>query len=253
MLPVLVSIPHGGDRTPIEIQHMMGISDRDIFYDSDAHTLAIYDATSEASCVVSTQIARCFVDVNRPLYNGSIVRPDGLLKSHTCHNVQVYKPDMPLDYTLRNTLIRQYYMPYHRRIQRLLHSKELQLCLDCHSMAENPPTISPDHNNNTRPLFCLSNYNGQSSSNESLSLLADCISKSFDVDRTMIWTNTPFQGGHITRTYGMNPHPWIQIEINRSMYLSEEWFNDGTLQCSESRIRTLNQMFISAIRMYFGH
>lgn len=252
MLPVLVSIPHGGDRIPTEIQHMVEISDQDVFNDSDAHTLAIYDATREASCTVSTQIARCFVDVNRSLYNGNVVSPDGLLKSHTCHNVQVYKTDTPPD-ALRNTLIRQYYMPYHRRIQRLLHSEELQLCLDCHSMAETPPAISPDHTNHTRPIFCLSNYNNRSSSAESLLLLADCISESFDVDRSMIWINTPFQGGHITRTYGMNPYPWIQLEINRSMYLSSEWFDYNTLQCSESRLRTLNQMFVSALRMYFEH
>ena len=251
-LPVLLSIPHGGDRMPSEVQDIACISRRDIFGDSDPYTLAIYDMADEARCTVNTQIARCFVDVNRSLQSAKPISPDGLIKSYTSYNVPVYGPDVwPDDETCR-TLIKRYYMPYHRRVQRLLHDEDIQLCLDCHSMAANPPPISTAHTKSPRPLFCLSNCNGQSSPEDAVSLLAECMSKSFGVDPSTIHINTPFQGGHITSTYGMNPYPWIQVEMNRSMYLSKEWFDVATLQCSADRLHDLNEMFVDAIRMYFG-
>ena len=38
-------------------------------------------------------------------------------------------------FALRKELIDLYYYPYHRKIQKSIRELDLQLCLDCHSMA----------------------------------------------------------------------------------------------------------------------
>ena len=246
-LPVLLSIPHGGTHTPPELQDILCISDRDIFEDGDAYTISIYDIGDAAAVVVRAEVARAFVDLNRSLQEMPPASPDGLVKSITCRNRPIYT--VQPDEAMRRDLIAKYYMPYHRTIQQAVRG-DLQLCLDCHSMAEVAPAISPD-GGSRRPLFCLSNRRGQTSSNESMTLLASCISEAYGIPRTSVRLNDPFLGGYITRTYGNNPLPWIQVEMNRSMYISEEWFDHDTMECRQSRLRDLRLMFEEALRAYF--
>jgi formiminoglutamase len=134
-------------------------------------------------------------------------------------------------------------MPYHRKIQKYVSGLDLQVCLDCHSMASIPPKIAPDAQQKKRPLFCLSNQNGKTSPQELMGFLGECISESFFIEKSDVFFNDPFKGGHITKTYGNNPIPWIQIEMNRDMYLSEEWFDKETLNIDNKRLTELNSMF----------
>jgi formiminoglutamase len=160
--------------------------------------------------------------------------------------------DKEPDDTLRTLLIETYYLPYHRSIQKSLKELDLQLCLDCHSMASYAPSISPDGNNNKRPMFCLSNNDGQTSSQEMLELLADSISESFSVDRGEISLNDPFHGGHITQTYGNNPIPWIQVEMNRDLYLSPPWFDEKILSVDTNHLQKLNKQFKNSLELLFS-
>lgn len=247
-LPVLLSIPHGGTDTPPELRDIIRISARDIFEDGDAYTIPIYEI-GEAAVIIKADIARVFVDLNRSLQDIPPVNPDGLIKSTTCHRRAIYYTDPDED--MRRVLVTRYYMPYHRAIQQAVRG-DLQLCLDCHSMAAVAPAISPDPGSH-RPLFCLSNALGHASSDESMKLLARCIAESYDIPQSSVAFNNPFFGGYITRTYGNNPLPWIQVEMNRSLYLSEEWFDPTTTKCNPSRLRELRVMFEGALQAYFEH
>ncbi len=60
--------------------------------------------------------------------------------------------------------------------------------------------------------------------------------------------NDPFRGGYIVRTHGMGQVPWIQVEMNRSFYLSDPWFNRDTLRVEDSRLAFLRGRFLSALR-----
>ena len=90
------------------------------------------------------------------------------------------------------------------------------------------------------------------SSQEMLELLASCISESYNLDIKDISFNDPFHGGHITKTYGKNPIPWIQIEMNRSLYLDSKWFDTASLTIDESRLKELNKMFEKTLDLFFS-
>jgi len=249
-LPILLSIPHGGTKNPEELDSCLCITERDLFDDSDPFVIELYDLGNKVQRVVKTDIARAFVDLNRSLHDLPPKNPDGLIKSMTCYEKPIYIKGQEPDKALSKLLIEKYYMPYHRQIQRYCSELDLQVCLDCHSMASSPPKIAPDVNYKKRPAFCLSNQNGTSSSNELMYFLAECISDSFSISKDKISFNEPFKGGHITKTYGNNPIPWIQIEMNRELYLSKDWFDEETLSIDNTRLQELNEMFEKTLNSF---
>jgi formiminoglutamase len=202
--------------------------------------------------VIKTDIARAFVDLNRSLQDMPPDNPDGLIKSKTCYDKPIYTNGKEPDDSLKTMLIEMYYNPYHQAIQKSIDELDLKLCLDCHSMASSAPYFSPDKNNSKRPMFCISNNDGKTSSQEMIELLADSISKAYSVDRTEISLNDPFHGGHITKTYGNNPIPWIQIEMNRSLYLSSPWFDEDALSVDANRLQKLNKQFEKSLDLLFS-
>lgn len=250
--PVLLSIPHGGRKKPPELEGHLCISDKDLFDDSDPFVIEIYDLGKLVQKVISTDIARAFVDLNRSMQDLPPKNPDGLIKSSTCYQKPIYLAGKEPDISLMDSLIKKYYRPYHKSIQKCLRELDLQICLDCHSMASVAPNISPDGNKKQRPLFCLSNQDGQTSSMQLMEILANCISKGFSIDRNEIFLNDPFHGGYITRTYGNNPIPWIQIEMNRNLYLKEPWFDEKSLSLDPSHYNKLNQQFEDSLKLFFS-
>lgn len=249
---MLLSIPHGGTKIPKELEHLLSITKKDQFDDSDAFVTEIYDLGNKVERVISSQIARCFVDLNRSLQDLPPNNPDGLIKSSTCYQRPIYQKGKEPNSSLIEKLIQLYYIPYHRLIQKSLRELDLQLCLDCHSMASSAPNISPDGKDKKRPLFCLSNQNGKTSSVEMIELLANCISESFQIERKKILLNEPFLGGYITKTYGNNPIPWIQIEMNRDLYLKDPWFDANSLTLQKSHSQKLNNQFEKSLDLFFN-
>lgn len=250
-LPVLLSIPHGGTRKPSELEGHLSITNKDLFDDSDPFVLELYDLGDKVQRVIKTDIARAFVDLNRSLQDMPPDNPDGLIKSKTCYDKPIYTNGKEPNDSLKTILIEIYYNPYHQAIQKSIDDLDLKLCLDCHSMASSAPYFSPDKTQSKRPMFCLSNDDGKTSSQEMLEHLADSISESYLIDRQDISLNDPFHGGHITRTYGNNPIPWIQIEMNRDLYLSEQWFDDASLSMKTDRLSNLNLMFEKTLESFF--
>lgn len=250
-LPVLISIPHGGMDIPTELEEDVCITKFDLFDDIDPFVREIYNIGSSAKKIISTNIARTFVDLNRSIQDLPPKNPDGLIKSMTCYEKPIYHLKKEPDEKKIAILIEKYYKTYHREIQKSLKEFDFQLCLDCHSMASEAPSISPDGNAKPRPLFCISNQNGKTCSEEMIHLLGECLKKSFLLKEEDLKLNDPFQGGYITKTYGNNPVPWIQIEMNRNLYLSEDWFDKRTLSVNPKRLSELNKMFNEALNHLF--
>lgn len=251
-LPVMISIPHGSTVRPAELDGHLSITDRELFADSDPFAVQLYDLGRGVEHVIKGDIARAFVDLNRSLRDLPPDNPDGMIKISTFHGRPIYLEGMEPDEDLRRKMVGLYYLPYHRTIQRTMRELDLQLCLDCHTMEPVAPRIAPDPAGSKRPVFCLSNRDGQTSSPEMIELLASCMAESYGVDLEQVSVNDPFHGGHITATYGNNPVPWIQVEMNRNLYLTEPWFDAESLSMDGARLRDLNKLFRDALESFFA-
>jgi formiminoglutamase len=249
-LPFLISIPHGGDRMPKELAKLACISDVDIFDDIDPFTSDIFDLGAKATEVITTDIARTFVDLNRATDDLPPGNPDGVVKTMTCYGKPIYKTEI-LEDGIIHQLLKSYYGPYHEKLRNAVTRPDIELALDCHSMAAVGPQISPDKGEQ-RPLICLGNVHGKSCEYKTVEKLARCFQEAFSIESDDVTINQPFSGGYITRTYGDNPIPWIQVEINRSLYLHSNWFDRKKLTISQVRIDELKAMFEAALLGFFG-
>ncbi|MBK5190084.1 MAG: N-formylglutamate amidohydrolase [Methanosarcinales archaeon] len=253
--PLLISIPHGGDVVPPEIEEIVSITGRDVFYDGDTLTREIYDFRNSVAAFIEMPIARAIVDVNRAPDDRPPKNPDGVVKAVTTNGTPVYKKGMFPDGALIEELLQRYYFPYHKKLDDLLDNHNIKLALDCHSMLPKSPPIS-DNLGQPRPLICLCNRGdnrGRPTGRpitcppEWIQTLAESFRRVFP-NEGAVTINNPFLGGYISQVhYGRRGIPWIQIEINRTLYLNEAYFNPHELRVKTEIIRGLREKIFNAI------
>lgn len=248
--PVLLSIPHGGPLMPVELQERVCLDQHGIHDDIDPFVREIYDLGEDVIEVIATDIARTFVDLNRAPDDVPPGNPDGVVKSMTCVSQPIYTPGKELDADLIALLLDKYYTPYHARIKQAVQNPALVLGLDCHSMLAVGPDISPD-TGKQRPMICVGNVRGQACPTDMAERFADCLRYAFALEQHAVTLNRPFSGGYLTRTYGGNPIPWLQIEMNRALYLDPRWFERQTLTMDRDRLQELNGSFAAALERFF--
>lgn len=248
-LPLLISIPHGGDQIPAEVSDRVALSREDIITNSDPLTRRIYDLRECVEAVVDTGVARAIVDLNRAPYDRPPRNPDGVVKIRTPDGSRVYLEGKFPDPPLVRQLLKSYYYPYHAEITGHLESGRISLGLDCHSMHAHAPRMYPDAGSR-RPLICLSNRGdekGEPVSERTLltcppewiRLLATIFEEAFD-GMGRVALNDPFVGGFTIRShYRQKRIPWVQVEINRGVYENPP----GNLAELRERIRRVLAQF----------
>jgi formiminoglutamase len=207
-MPLLVSVPHAGLEIPDILAPYLVISDDEIARDGDEQAAEIYwPLEAEVAAFATTRVARVAVDMNRAEDDR---RPDGVVKTHSCWGVPVYREFPPDD--VIEQLLSRYYRPYHAKLTALAGSG-VRLGVDCHTMAAVAPPIAPDPGRK-RPAACLSNGDG-TCPEEWMASLAACLG---DALGHLVAINDPFRGGYITRTHA-SELPWVQLELSRGGFL----------------------------------
>lgn len=255
--PILVSIPHGGRRIAPEIRDIWALSESDALHDGDPFTDLIYDFGDHVQAQLVMEYYRAVVDLNRAPDDIAPQNPDGVVKSHTCWDVPVYRAGALPDDELKRVLLDRYYYPYHERIEHYMNDSRIRLVVDCHSMAAASPPIEEDAGT-VRPLICLGNLGDEDGEVEPVFERVTCdpgimkfMAEEFEIvfrhedlevePPAVVTMNVPFNGGYITRTHGGRGIPLVQIEMSRALYLNKWSFDENALELDESRIRDLNR------------
>ncbi len=218
-LPILISVPHAGLQVPPEAAPYCCLTQSEIIADGDEGAAEIYDLVDHVAEYVTTGIARAIVDQNRAVDDR---RADGVVKTHTCWNVSVYREPLPAAVIAQ--LLDEYYHPYHHRLSNPL-TTDIRLCVDCHTMAAFGPPIGPDIGQE-RPAVCLGDAAGTSLPAGWIDVLEQSFRESFD--EFDVTVNNPFSGGYVTRTHGRE-RPWLQIELSRAPFLPNKDKRDRVL------------------------
>ena len=206
-LPLLLSVPHAGLRVPPEAEQYCLLTPRQITEDGDEGAAGLYALQSEVAAYQAADVARAIVDLNRAPDDR---RADGVVKTHTCWNIPVYREFPPEE--VIEALLERYYWPYQRGLSRLA-GREVILGVDCHTMLAKGPPIGPGPGIE-RPWVCLSNAEG-ACPQPWIESLRNCFLEVFEGPVTI---NDPFRGGYITRTHSAEL-PWVQLELSRAPFV----------------------------------
>jgi N-formylglutamate deformylase len=225
--PFLISIPHGGIEVPAEVADRIALSEQEMLWYCDPATRTLFDFGRSVEATIDTPVSRMVIDLNRPPLPLPLKDPDGIIKVRTIDGREVYLPGHLPDLQFIHRLMMKWYFPYHQRIDELIDRYPVRIAFDCHSML---PYGSPEQIDagKCRPLICLGNYgdlNGQAKPGSIITCPADWINRLADEFRKefsgsdAVAINTPFSGGFISNAhYWRKGIPWIQIEVNRTLY-----------------------------------
>jgi N-formylglutamate deformylase len=248
--PFLISVPHGGLDIPVLVRDRIALTEQQLRYYCDPVTRILYDFRDRAAAYIDTGVSRMVVDLNRPPYHLAPKFPDGAVKSLTVGGEPVYRDGRFPGIDLVHRLMIDNYFPYHEAIDRMTDASGVRFAIDCHSMLPMGPPRQKDAGKK-RPLVCLGN-NGDSAGNPRIGILATCPSgwigqlaglfrKEFP-GKGDVAINTPFAGGFIpVAHYWHRGVPWMQIELNRSLYESGDLQENRRPEIAMERVTELSE------------
>lgn len=246
--PVLVSMPHDGYLIPDDIAADMTQAGKESV-DTDWHIGPLYEFIQNLDIShVRARYSRYVVDLNRPpdgkaLYPGE--NETGLAPMETFDGRPLYRTP-----PIRNDVMQRldkYWRPYHDHIQQELQRiKSLHgyaILWDAHSIRGSVPKffegVLPDLN--------LGTHAGQSCDSR-------LENEAMNIIQNSAYThvlNGRFKGGFITRHYG-KPKDGIhalQLEINQSTYLEQEWPPKMSLPKTKE-LQTLLKKILTALSQH---
>ena len=128
-------------------------------------------------------------------------------------------PELEPDAEEKERRIREYYRPYHDRIDSLIADLRTKfrnvVFWDGHSIRRNVPSISPE----PFPDLILGNNDGQTAGAEYIDAALDTLRSG----KREVSHNDPFKGGYLTRSKGDpgNGVHALQLEMSKDLYMDD--------------------------------
>lgn len=258
--PFLISVPHGGTEIPDDLRDRLALTDTELLYYCDPETRQVFGFRDRVAAYIDTKISRMAADLNRPPLPLPGKDPDGIIKVKTIDGKDVYRPGKFPDMQVIHRLMMAHYFPYHQRVDELIDKYPVKVAFDCHSML---PSGSCGQNDagKDRPLVCVGN-NGDRRGRAKKGSVATCPPEMIEalavafretfVTRHGVAINNPFSGGFIINAhYWRKGVPWVQIEVNRSLYENEDMSSRMNTKPDPVRIRKLRAKIWKALTLFW--
>lgn len=185
--------------------------------------------------VVTTDIHQCFPNLNRsrssinPRTGKQYIGAKSLFPMQDFSDTPIYKEDKEPTDEEKEILLKQHYDPFYQEIDRHIASGEYSFFIDVHAMnASATNYIGDRYDPSSRPDICLGN-NGDEKGEVCKdggvmtfpAMQLQSIQTSLKQKGYQCELNRPFRGGNIIQTFGKKI-PCIQLEINKSLYMSAD-------------------------------
>lgn len=235
--PVIVSVPHAGTVFPYEFLNCTSRtieelrSNEDLFVDC-----LVTPLMSEGIQVLSMNIARAFIDINRDRIEldakmfYDYPKDKLIIENHRCrfglgliHRIDANNNPIYnglLSYNEVQERIKNIYDAYHKKLNQMINQyiKKFGMCflIDCHSMPSKICNIVPLSDDID---FCIGNLFSQSCPVQ----MSDFIENSLKQKGYNVSLNIPYSGAYITFNY-CQPRKKVytlQLEVNRALYSNE--------------------------------
>lgn len=235
MKPLMITIPHSGERIPDETPWLRGLPETILMSDVDRFVDRLYQPVISDLKLpnVKTEWNRYVVDLNRfpgdvdadsvigsKNPSGKFTR--GLHWVKTMDGVRLM-PE-PISQQLHEQLVAKYFEPFHVGVRAAYDSikkvgaKKIYH-IDAHSMPSKGTSGHRDPGQ-TRADVVVSDCEGTSCEKEFLELVCEA----YEMTGLSVSVNWPYGGGRVTEAYGkpaLGQHA-IQVELNRALYMDEK-------------------------------
>ena len=226
--PFVISLPHSSGRIPEALRPSYALSDEEIRDSIDLGTREIFGCLPVME-LLSASWSRLVVDLNRgPQDRG----PKGIIAEVDYDGRLVYQPGCVPDDRERESRIRQYYMPYHKRLEAALDRPVAAMLFGCHSLTGVGPPEAPDPGVRRKDIVLGNNGNLQGTahtSSDDTTCPAETllqVKEAFERQGFSVSINDPYVGGYIVthygRKYARKGFAAIQIEINQALYTEKK-------------------------------
>lgn len=245
--PFVLCSPHSGRDYPKSFLNASQLDPHTLRKSEDCFVDELFKPASVAGApLLAALFPRAFLDVNREPYeldprlfkeplpdfanaqSTRVIGGLGTIARIVADGENIYRQPPSLKAALNR--IEKLYKPFHEKLAELVQETfetfGYAILIDCHSMPSLSTAAAPPGG---RPDLVLGDRFGASCSG----MLTAFFKLQLEASGYSVHINRPYAGGHITEHYG-RPKRGIhalQIEINRSLYLSEQTLekNDGFL------------------------
>lgn len=259
-LPILIIVPHGGNKVPSELLGHEAVNEFDLFIQSDTCANELFAFDKNILAKIDTNISSLFIDLDRPFNAIPPGNHDGVMKLTTFNEKKIFREKtLPDDLAISN-MVKRYYLPFHETIEKIIKTGDVRLILECHTFMAVAPRTARDAGA-PRPVILLENqatYNNETvnTCDDPLTLnLLDTLRKAFSNENESIiekclLSKYPSKG-HILNTYGPGNIPMIRLSLSKALFLNDDYFSYDYLRVDEIRIMQLKEKLWSAIERFY--
>lgn len=259
-LPFLIIIPHSGLNIPEELFGYENVSPLNIFFESDAGAESIFTADDYVLKTVSSTVSKIFIDMDREYKLLSPVTPDGVIKSRTSMNREVFKKDCYPDEIAISNILNRYYFPFHELIRNSIKDMKFKAIIECHTHMPVGPANSQDKGM-PRPLV-ITGYTVDTDSGvkqtahvdmalELASSVAKVLSKEGETVSDIFRVSDHDYKGFIMKNYSLSGIPVLNLSISRSLFLNEEYFNLERMIIDDRRLQKIGTLVKSGLEKFY--
>ncbi len=233
-LPLLVTIPHSGERVPELTPWLKSLPEEILMCDVDRYVDFLYEPTLSSLKIpsVKTEWHRYAADLNRVPEDVDASSVLGCATPAGTHSrgfhwvITTYKHALmtePMKENVHDELVQLIYEPFHasvraelQKLRKLGYGKTFHI--DAHSM---PSVGTSEHRDpgERRADIVVSDSKGKSCDPR----FKDLVIAAYATAGFKVAYNWPYFGGRVTETYGLpqDQQHALQVELNRSLYMDE--------------------------------
>lgn len=232
--PLMVSIPHSGERIPDETPWLKGLPETLLMFDVDRYVDLLYEPVISRLEIprIATEWHRYACDLNRLADDVDCdsveghVNPSGKFSRglHWAITTDGTKlMPKPMSPETHKAIVANYFDPFHAEVRSCFKAFKAQgwrtvYHLDLHSM---PSVGTKEHQDpgNRRADVVISDFHGASCS----SRFKELAMSAYERAGFKVAYNWPYFGGRVTQTYGKpsEGQETLQVEFNRAIYMNE--------------------------------
>lgn len=233
--PLLVTIPHSGEKVPPQTPWLNSLSEEILMCDVDRYVDFLYQPALEKLSIpfVKTEWHRYAADLNRVPDDVDASSVEGHPNAPGSFSrgfhwvITTYKHPLmtqPMSPQLHQELVDLIYEPFHRDVRKLytqLHEQGFKRTfhIDAHSM---PSVGTSEHRDpgELRADIVVSDSKGKSCDPR----FKDLVIAAYATAGFKVAYNWPYFGGRVTEQYGVpsRDQHTLQVEMNRALYMDEK-------------------------------